>query len=58
MGGWNSFKTNEPFGLTAELTTFAGGGGDDEIGVYIAHPTGGGKHPALLAIHHMPGWGA
>jgi len=53
---WNSFSTAGPFSVTAELTTFTGGGGD-EIGAYIARPKDiEGQIPGLVWIHHMPGF--
>ncbi len=53
---WNSFSTAGPFSVTAELTTFTGGGGD-EIGAYIARPKEiEGQIPGLVWMHHMPGF--
>ncbi len=52
---WNSFRTDETTGVTAELTTYPGGGGDT-IHAYVARPATGGPHPGLVLIHHLPGW--
>jgi len=52
---WNAFRTDQPLGLSAEITTFAGGDGE-QIHAYVARPTTGGPHPGVVAIHHMPGW--
>jgi carboxymethylenebutenolidase len=52
---WNSFSTAGPVSVTAEITTFRGGGGD-EIHAYVAHPAGDEPRPGIVAMHHMPGW--
>src|SRR5579863_965457 len=52
---WNSFSTAGPSGVTAELTTYTGGGGDT-IHAYVARPVTAGPHPGLVVIHHLPGW--
>ncbi|HTX09658.1 MAG TPA: dienelactone hydrolase family protein [Solirubrobacteraceae bacterium] len=52
---WNSFRTDQTLGITAEITTYAGCGGDT-IHAYVARPTTDGPHPGVVAIHHMPGW--
>ena len=53
---WNSFKTDDVgLGLTAEITTYTGGGGD-EIHTYVVRPKGPGPFPGILAVHHLPGW--
>jgi carboxymethylenebutenolidase len=41
--------------VTARITTFPGGGGD-EIHAYVARPDGDGPFPGIVLIHHMPGW--
>ena len=28
----------------------------DQIDAYLARPLGGGPHPGVVIIHHMPGW--
>jgi carboxymethylenebutenolidase len=52
---WNSFSTAGPVSVTAAITTFPGGGGD-EIHAYVARPEGDGPFPGIVLIHHMPGW--
>ena len=53
---WNAFSTDQAgLGLTAELTTFAGGNGDT-IRAWIARPIGEGPHPGIVVLHHMPGF--
>ena len=42
-------------GLIAETVTITGDGGD-EIGAYLARPLGAGPFPAVIVIHHAPGW--
>ena len=41
---WNSFRTDALDGLTAEVITYPGGGGD-EIHAYVARPTQTGRCP-------------
>jgi carboxymethylenebutenolidase len=52
---WNSFRTDARTGITAEVITYPGGGGD-EIHAYVARPTGDAPVPGIVAVHHMPGW--
>jgi carboxymethylenebutenolidase len=52
---WNSFRTDDRDGLTAEVITYPGGNGD-EIHAWVARPTGDGPFPGVVAVHHMPGW--
>jgi carboxymethylenebutenolidase len=52
---WNSFNTDASVGVTAETTTYPGGGGDT-IHAYVARPVGDGPFPGVIAVHHMPGW--
>ncbi len=52
---WNSYSTDGLVGVTAEITTFAGGGGD-EIHAYVASPVAGSPRPGIVLVHHMPGW--
>ena len=52
---WNSFRTDDRTGLTAEVITYPAGGGD-EIHAYVARPTGEGPRPGIVAVHHLPGW--
>ena len=42
-------------GLLAETVTIVGHN-DDEIAAYLARPLGAGPFPAVLVIHHAPGW--
>ena len=55
MAAWNSYQTNEGTSITAGITTFAGGNGD-QIHTYVARPTGTGPYPGVVLIHHLPGW--
>src|SRR5580698_4692184 len=43
------------YDLKAETITISGHGGD-EIEAYQAQPLGGGRHGAVVVIHHMPGY--
>ncbi len=52
---WNSFETDGRVGVTAAITTFAGGGGD-EIHAYVATPDADGPLPGVVLVHHLPGW--
>jgi carboxymethylenebutenolidase len=52
---WNSHSTSGPLGITAEITTFPGGGGD-EIHAYVARPIDNAPRPGIVLIMHMPGW--
>lgn len=52
---WNSFSTAGPVSVTAQITTYPGGGGD-EIHAYVARPGGDGPLPGVVLVHHMPGW--
>jgi carboxymethylenebutenolidase len=52
---WNSFSTDARGGITAEVITYPGGGGD-EIHAYVARPMGDGPAPGVVAVHHLPGW--
>lgn len=42
-------------GMLAETVTYEGDGGD-VIGAYMARPLGSGPFPAVIVVHHMPGW--
>ena len=42
-------------GMLAETVRITGDGGD-EIGAYMARPLGSGPYPAVIVLHHMPGW--
>ena len=52
---WNTFSTDAPQGTSAGAITFAGANGD-QIHAYVARPDGDGRHPGIVAVHHMPGW--
>jgi carboxymethylenebutenolidase len=52
---WNAFRTDQALAISAEITTYTGGGGDT-IHAYVARPTTPGPHPGIVVIHHMPGW--
>jgi carboxymethylenebutenolidase len=52
---WNSFRTDDRAGITAEVIAYPGGNGD-EINAYIARPTTDDPVPGVVAVHHMPGW--
>ncbi len=42
-------------GMIAETITVQGDGGDS-IYAYLARPLGEGPFPAMLLLHHIPGW--
>ncbi len=42
-------------GMLAETVTIRGDH-DEDIEAYWARPLGGGPHPGVVVIHHMPGW--
>ena len=52
---WNSFNTAGPLGISAEIITYPGGGGD-EIHAYLARPTTEGPFPGIVLVPHLPGW--
>src|SRR6266536_1652097 len=52
---WNSYQTDVGTTITAGITTYTGGGGD-QIHTYVARPTGTGPYPGVVLIHHLPGW--
>lgn len=41
--------------MQAETITMRGGAGDD-IRAYLARPTEPGTYPAVVVVHHRPGW--
>jgi carboxymethylenebutenolidase len=55
MSGWNSFRTDDRTGITAEVITYPADGGD-EIHAYVARPMGNAPAPGIIAVHHLPGW--
>ena len=52
---WNSFSTDAPAGISAGVTTYAAGNGD-QTHAYVARPEGSGPFPGIVLVHHMPGW--
>ena len=52
---WNSFKTDDRLGISAEITTYPGGNGD-EIHAYVVRPHVDGEVPGVVLVHHLPGW--
>ncbi len=52
---WNSFRTDEHLGISAEITTYPGGNGD-EIHAYVVRPMTDARVPGIVFVHHMPGW--
>jgi carboxymethylenebutenolidase len=52
---WNSFKTDASLEISAEITTFPAGSGD-EIHAYVVKPLVEGDAPGIVLVHHMPGW--
>ena len=52
---WNSFRTDAPAGIAAEVITYPGGDGRD-IHAYVASPAGQEPGPGIVAVHHLPGW--
>jgi carboxymethylenebutenolidase len=52
---WNSFSTDSKVGVTAGITTYIGGGGD-EIHAYVARRNLDEPRGGIVVIHHMPGW--
>ena len=52
---WNDLNTGAYEGMIAE-TIGLNGSGDTPIRAYYSRPLGGGEHPGLVLIPHMPGW--
>ena len=52
---WDQWSTDIYDGLTAELITIEGYGGDD-VHAYVARPNGAGPYPGIVLVHHLPGW--
>ncbi len=50
-----AYETNHYEGMLAETISYVGHNGD-LINAYLARPLGSGPFPAIVAIHHMPGW--
>ena len=49
------YQTNQYEGMIAETITMQGHKGDT-INAYFARPLGSGPFPAMVTIHHAPGW--
>lgn len=49
------YTTDQYEGMLAETVMMQGANGDT-INAYFARPLGPGLFPALVVIHHMPGW--
>jgi len=49
------YQTDMYEGMIAETVTMSGANGD-RINAYFARPLGSGPFPAMVAIHHRPGW--
>ena len=49
------YETNQYEGLLAETVMMHGANGD-MINAYYARPLGPGPFPAMVLVHHMPGW--
>ena len=49
------YRTDMYEGLMAETVTMKGANGD-LINAYFARPLGSGPFPAMVLVHHMPGW--
>jgi carboxymethylenebutenolidase len=52
---WNSFNTANPPVITTDTVELKGHNGD-AVNAYVARPSGGGQHPGIVVIHHLPGW--
>ena len=50
-----TYTTDQYEGLIAETITVTGANGDPIL-AYFARPLGPGPFPAVLLIHHLPGW--
>src|SRR5688500_14637496 len=50
-----ALRTDTLTGMTCEVVTYTGHNGDS-VDAYVARPAGPGPFPAVVVIHHMPGW--
>jgi carboxymethylenebutenolidase len=50
-----AIRTDSLTGMTCEMVSYPGHNGDS-IDAYVARPAGAGPFPAMVVIHHMPGW--
>ncbi|MBA4179203.1 MAG: carboxymethylenebutenolidase [Anaerolinea sp.] len=49
------YTTDSQLGMIAEIITIPGANGD-LVHAYFARPAGPGPFPAVVLLHHMPGW--
>ena len=49
------YTTDQYESMIAETISLTGANGDT-ISAYIARPLGNGPFPAVVLIHHIPGW--
>jgi carboxymethylenebutenolidase len=54
-GMWNSFKTDDRLSMTASITRYPGGSGD-ETHAYVVQPEADAPLPGIVVVHHLPGW--
>jgi carboxymethylenebutenolidase len=54
-GGAQPAKGMPSEAMSAEIVNMRGHEGDT-IDAYLARPTGPGRYPGVVVIHHMPGW--
>ena len=52
---WNSFRTDAHLSMTASISTYPAGGGD-EVHAYVVRPHSDDPLPGIVVVHHMPGW--
>ncbi len=52
---WNQWNTDAYIGIISELVRIKGDK-DDTINAYLSRPLGSGPYPAILLVHHLPGW--
>jgi carboxymethylenebutenolidase len=52
---WNQFDTAGRDGMVCEVIDITGHNGET-INAYYARPTGDGPFPAMVLVHHLPGW--
>ena len=52
---WNDLQTGSYAGVIAETISIRGHKGK-EIHAWWSRPLGGGQHPGIVLIPHMPGW--
>lgn len=52
---WSSFNTASPPVITTSMVDLKGHNGDT-VNAYVARPSGSGRYPGVVVIHHLPGW--